>query len=122
MRWTRNTVAAALALATLGSCVHYTDSCADTNLSGTTLSGHCGDNKGNNPYSSLDLSKKVGNNWGVLTWGGVSFQNSCSEIVYNSWNGVLSAKCGNGGGRDVRTVLNLNNYISNNWGVLTFDS
>ncbi len=70
MRWTTNTVAAALAFATLGSCVHYTDSCDDTNLSGTTLSGHCGDNKGNSPYSSVDLAQKVGNNWGVLAWGG----------------------------------------------------
>ncbi|KAJ6781186.1 hypothetical protein PWT90_05963 [Aphanocladium album] len=115
MRYTQNVAAAVLALATVGSCVHYTDSCADTQLSGTTLSGHCGDNNGGNPYSSVDLSQKVGNQWGVLTWG------ACSEINYNSWNGVLSAKCGNGGGRDVRTVLNLNDYISNNFGKLAFD-
>lgn len=70
MRWTTNTFAAALAFATLGSCVHYTDSCSDTSLSGTTLSGHCGDNKGNSPLSSVDLAQKVGNNYGVLTWGG----------------------------------------------------
>ncbi|OAA72831.1 Cyanovirin-N [Akanthomyces lecanii RCEF 1005] len=122
MRWTTNPFATALAFATLGSCVHYTDSCSDTSLSGTTLSGHCGDNKGNSPYSSVDLAQKVGNNGGILTWGGVNFQQSCSEIVYNSWNGVLSAKCGNGGGRDIRTVLNLNDYISNNFGKLAFDS
>ncbi|KAJ3492861.1 hypothetical protein NLG97_g5103 [Lecanicillium saksenae] len=120
MRYTQN-IAAVLALATVGSCVHYTDSCSDTQLQGTTLSGHCGDNKGGNPYSSVDLSQKIGNEWGVLTWGTQGFQNSCSEINYNSWNGVLSAKCGNGGGRDVRTVLNLNDYISNNFGQLTFD-
>lgn len=69
MRSTQNVVAAVLALATLGSCVHFTDSCDDTSLSGTTLSGHCGDNKGNSPYSSLDISQKIGNQWGVLNWG-----------------------------------------------------
>lgn len=70
MHFTQSKLAAVLALASLGSCVHYTDSCQDSQLDGSILSGHCGDNKGGYPYSSLDLNQKVGNAWGVLTWGG----------------------------------------------------
>lgn len=70
MHFTSLVAGSALAFAGVGTCVHYTDSCDDTRLDGTVLSGHCGDNKGGAPYSSLELSGKIGNRGGVLTWGG----------------------------------------------------
>lgn len=82
------------------------------------LSAHCQRSDGTVNASVLDLNTLVGNQEGVLTWGGSNFSQTSTHVAVNA-EGHLSAHCQTSAGEVVPSVLNLNSWVSNNEGNLS---
>ncbi|KAH7444876.1 hypothetical protein KP509_02G095300 [Ceratopteris richardii] len=97
-----------LACSNANASCNFAASCANENLSGTTLSASCAAINGSSVVSSLNLNNKISNNNGKLICPGANFGASCSNIGLSGGH-TLFANCKNTNGTLIQTSLDLNN-------------
>ncbi|MDK9717630.1 MAG: CVNH domain-containing protein [Trichlorobacter sp.] len=116
----------AMAGASNVSAANFSKTCNQIALQGNILQANCArpnPRDPSNPFyhrTSLNLDSGIGNNDGVLAWGGTNFSQTCKNITLTS-NTVLKADCTRAGVLSVNSILNLDDRINNTKGSLTFD-
>lgn len=106
---------------------NFSLTCKNISLQGAILKADC-EKKPNRPGESvsyrvatLNLENGIGNNDGVLSWGGTNFRQSCKNISLEG-RATLKADCSKNDLVYLPSSLNLNESISNDDAVLKFDS
>lgn len=108
------------------SAANFSKTCNQIALQGNILQANCArpnPRDPSNPFyrrTSLNLDSGIGNNDGVLAWGGANFSQTCKNITLTG-NTVLKADCTRAGVLIVNSILNLDDRINNTNGSLTFD-
>lgn len=96
-------------------------SCSSFQLSGTILSASCRRNDGTYSQTSIDLNNKISNRNGNLVIGEGNFYSSCDSLSLSS-NLNFTARCKNVNSQYLSTSINLNDYYTNENGVLLSES
>lgn len=116
----------AMASASDVSAANFSKTCNQIVLQGNILQANCArpnPRDPSNPFyhrTSLNLDSGIGNNDGVLAWGGTNFSQTCKNITLTS-NTMLKADCTRAGVLSINSILNLDDRINNTNGSLTFD-
>ncbi|KAK6355805.1 hypothetical protein TWF718_000185 [Orbilia javanica] len=96
----------------------FVSSCAQIFLGGTWINALCRNPSGTYIPTAKDLNAEIGNANGLLIRRSSGYANSCKDCSLD--NGVLRCSCLRLN-RYTPASINLNNFLSNRNGVLTWD-
>ncbi len=98
----------------------FSQSCFDTNISGSTLSSTCRRMNGSYMSTSIDLNPVIENIDGQLEWQPANFIETCydTQLVGPSY---MSAECKTRSQELVPTFVNLDDHIANIDGTLKYE-
>ncbi|RYP67183.1 hypothetical protein DL771_007411 [Monosporascus sp. 5C6A] len=128
MRSTLAIFLASLGMATLAQCSNYASTCQECHM----WNGHNADNNGHllkcycfggrfhpNDWSELHLNERIGNANGQLVYNSAGHRGSCKDFILHY--SEYWATCTRADGSEARVMIDLNHWISNRDGRLSFD-
>lgn len=97
----------------------FSKSAQNTHLKGSHLHATCRRVDGSWNETKIDLDRHIGNDNGVLVWGGENFLSSCQNVTIQNGH-KLKCEARRINGTWNHTEINLDDKLGNNNGDLTF--